>query len=232
MEKLPVTAMFHLPITRPLPKQGMMFLRQFNPYKKEIVMKKSFLALILSASLGFPALAALKMGDTAPDFSARASLAGKEFNFSLEHALKKGPVVVYFYPSAFTKGCDLEAHTFAQEKDKFDAAGATIIGVSADSIGRLDAFSADPNYCAGRFPVASDADGKIASSYGLTVSGSRPGIKDVRGVEIGHGFIERVTYVIGKDDKVIAVFSSKEDKLSPDQHVEKALAVVQQLASK
>jgi peroxiredoxin len=195
-------------------------------------MKKSFLALILSASFGFPAVAALKAGDTAPDFSARASLAGKEFNFSLEDALSKGPVVVYFYPSAFTQGCDLEAHTFAQEKDKFDSAGATIIGVSADSIGRLDAFSADPNYCAGRFPVASDADGKIASSYGLTVSGSKSGIKDVRGVEIGHGFIERVTFVIGKDHKIVATLSSKEDKLSPDQHVERALAIVQQLASK
>ncbi len=116
-------------------------------------MKKLFVGLILSALLGLHVLAALKVADKAPDFSARASLAGKEFNFSLEDALKKGPAVVYFYPSAYTKGCDLEAHTFAQEKDKFDAAGATILGVSADSIARLDAFSADPDYCAGKFPV-------------------------------------------------------------------------------
>ena len=106
----------------------------------------------------------------APTFSARASLAGKEFDFSLQDALKKGPVVVYSYPSAYTKGCDLEAHTFAQEKDKFDAAGATIIGVSGDSVARLDKFSADPEYCAGKFPVASDADRKIANSYNLTMS--------------------------------------------------------------
>ena len=86
-------------------------------------------------------------------------------------ALKKGPVVVYFYPSAYTKGCDLEAHTFAEQKDKFDAAGATIIGVSADSVARLDQFSADPDYCAGKFPVASDANGNIAKSYNLN---SRP----------------------------------------------------------
>src|SRR5271168_4428016 len=112
-------------------------------------------------------LAAIKVGDMAPNFSARASLAGKEFNFSLQEALKKGPVVVYFYPSAYTRGCDLEAHTFAQEKDKFDAAGATIIGVSADSIKRLNMFSADPEYCAGKFPVASDAGQKIAASYNL-----------------------------------------------------------------
>src|SRR6266404_293441 len=95
--------------------------------REAFVMKKLFLGLALSALISLPVLAALKVGDKAPDFSARASLAGKEFNFSLENALKKGPVVVYFYPSAYTKGCDLEAHTFAEKKDKFDAAGATII---------------------------------------------------------------------------------------------------------
>lgn len=195
-------------------------------------MKKLFLGLMLSLAVSFPVLAALKPGDAAPDFSASASLAGKEFNFSLQDALEKGPVVVYFYPSAYTGGCDLEAHTFAQEKDKFDAAGATIIGVSADSIARLDAFSADPSYCAGKFPVASDADGKIAASYDLQSSSSKPGMKDVRGEEIGHNFIERVTFVIGKDHKVVATLSSKNDKISPDQHVQKALAIVQQLGSK
>jgi len=195
-------------------------------------MKKFLLGLTLSALMGLPVSAALKVGETAPDFSARASLAGKEFNFSLRKALKKGPVVVYFYPSAFTKGCDLEAHTFAEDAEKFEAARATIIGVSADSIARLNAFSADPNYCAGKFPVASDADHKIAKSYNLTATSAKPGMKDVRGVEIDHDFIERVTFVIGKDHKVIATFSSKEDKLSPDQHVEKALAIVQKLASR
>jgi peroxiredoxin len=195
-------------------------------------MTKLFLSLTLSVVLGLPVLAALKVADKAPDFSARASLAGKEFNFSLQDALKKGPVVVYFYPSAYTRGCDLEAHTFAQEKDKFDAAGATIIGVSADSIERLDQFSADPDYCAGKFPVASDADRKIAASYDLSVAEAKPGQKDVRGTEIGHDFIERVTYVIGKDHKVIATLSSANDKISPDQHVAKALEIVQKLGSK
>jgi peroxiredoxin len=195
-------------------------------------MKDLFLGLALSVLVGLPVFAALKVADKAPDFSARASLAGKEFNFSLQDALKKGPVVVYFYPSAYTKGCDLEAHTFAQEKEKFDAAGATIIGVSADSIARLDVFSADPEYCAGKFPVASDVDHKIAASYNLTVNALKAGAKDVRGVELDHDFIERVTFVIGKDHKVIATLSSTEDKLSPDQHVEKALSIVQGLSSK
>lgn len=194
--------------------------------------KKLLLGLALSALAALPVLAALKAGDRAPNFSARASLAGKEFNFSLENALKKGPVVVYFYPSAYTKGCDLEAHTFAQEKEKFDAAGATIIGVSADSIARLNAFSADPNYCAGKFPVASDADRKIATSYNLTAAPVKPGMTDVRGVAIDHDFIERETFVIGKDHKIIATFSSKDDNLTPDAHVTKSLAIVQQLASK
>lgn len=195
-------------------------------------MNKLFLSFILSVLVGLPVWAALQAGEKAPDFSARASLAGKEFNFSLADALKKGPAVVYFYPSAYTKGCDLEAHTFAQEKDKFDAAGATIIGVSADSIARLDAFSADPDYCAGKFPVASDADHKIATSYNLTANSPRAGAKDVRGAEIDHDFIERVTFVIGKDHKVIATLSSAADKLSPDQHVVKALEIVQKLTAK
>src|SRR5215472_18002421 len=103
-------------------------------------MKTVALALTLSGLISLPLLAALKAADPAPDFSARASLAGKEFGFSLADALKKGPAVVYFYPSAYTKGCDLEAHTFAENKEKFDAAGTTIIGVSADSIERLNAF--------------------------------------------------------------------------------------------
>src|SRR5580700_341025 len=197
-----------------------------------VVMKKLLFGVGLSVLAALPVLAALKVGDKAPDFSARASLAGKEFTFSLPDALKKGPVVVYFYPSAYTKGCDLEAHTFAREKDKFDAAGATIIGVSADSIARLDVFSADPDYCAGKFPVASDPDRKIATSYNLTAATAKAGMKDVRGDEIGHDFIERVTYVIGKDHKIIATLSSTDDKLTPDQHVEKALEIVQKLNAK
>lgn len=195
-------------------------------------MKKVVLVFAISVLAALPVLAALKVGDMAPDFSARASLAGKEFNFSLEKALKKGPVVVYFYPSAYTKGCDLEAHTFAESKDKFDTAGATIIGVSADSIERLNQFSADPEYCAGKFPVASDPDRKIATSYNLTAAGPKTGMKDVRGADIDHDFIERVTFVIGKDHKIIATLSSADDKLSPDQHVQKALEIVQKLALK
>jgi peroxiredoxin len=193
--------------------------------KKHLVVgfAATFCALL---GAGVPALAALKPGDVAPDFTAPGSLGGKEFTFRLKDQLKKGPVVVYFYPSAYTGGCDLEAHTFAEQKEKFDAVGASIIGVSADDLGRLKQFSADPNFCAGKFPIASDADTKIAKSYDLNVTPPRVGAKDVNQVEISHAFIERVTFVIGKDGKVLATLSSKSDGLSPDQHVDKSLAIV------
>ncbi len=184
---------------------------------------------VVAAALALPAFAMLQAGATAPDFTATASQAGKNFTFSLKDALKKGPVVVYFYPAAYTGGCDLEAHTFATQKDKFDAAGATIIGVSADSIQRLNSFSSDPDFCAGKFSVASDPDGKIAAEYGLKLIPPQPGLKDVRGQTITHGFIPRTTFVIGKDGKIVSALSSDEDHIKPDQHVTKALAMVQQM---
>ena len=192
-------------------------------------MNRFFAGILMAAVVAVPAFAALKQSDKAPDFSAKASLAGKEFNFSLKDALKKGPVVVYFYPSAFTGGCNIEAHTFAENKEKFDAAGASIIGVSRDSITRLNAFSADPQYCAGKIAVASDADGKIATSYGLTKMDIKPGMKDSRGVEIDHEFTERTTFIVTPDGKISAVFSTADDKVSPADHVMKSLTAVQQL---
>ena len=168
----------------------------------------------------------LSKGTAAPMFTAEASQAGKDFKFSLKKALAKGPVVLYFFPAAYTGGCDLEAHTFAELKDKFTAAGTTIIGVSADSIQRLNSFSSDPNYCAGKFPVATDPKGKIAATYGLTLIPPQPGVKDVRGKKVTHGFIPRTTFVINKKDIIVATFSSKKDHISPDEHVKKALAIV------
>lgn len=188
--------------------------------------------VLLTGIMAVPLVAALKSGDKAPDFSAKASLGGKEFTFSLKDALKKGPVVVYFYPSAFTGGCNIEAHTFAENKAKFDAAGATIVGVSRDSIDRLNAFSADPDFCAGKIAVASDADGSIAKSFDLTSTPGKPGMKDTRGADIDHDFTERTTFIVTPDNKIAATFSSREDKITPAQHVEKSLATVQQLTGK
>jgi len=196
------------------------------PSSRRITVRHLLTAVLLSGAIAFPAYAALKKGDSAPDFSAPASLSGKEFAFSLKDALKKGPVVVYFYPSAYTGGCNIEAHTFAVNKDKFEAAGATIIGVSHDSIARLNDFSADPDYCAGKFPVASDPDGKIAKSYNLNVMEGKAGIKDTRGQDIDHAFTERTTFVIAPNGKIVSTLSSADDKISPADHVTKSLAVV------
>ena len=189
-------------------------------------MNRSVIALLLAGAVVAPAFAVLKAGDAAPDFSAQASLAGKAFEFSLAQARAKGPVVVYFYPSAYTGGCNLQAHTFAVNKDKFDAAGATIIGVSQDGIARLNEFSADPEYCAGKFPVASDPDGKIARSYELKISEAVADAKDTRGAKIDHAFTARTTFVIGADGKIVARFSSAEDKITAADHVTRALEAV------
>jgi len=190
-------------------------------------MTRVLLSVVLSSVIALPAMAALKEGDKAPDFKTQASLAGKSFTFSLRDALKKGPVVVYFYPSAYTGGCNIQAHTFAVNSDKFAAAGATIIGVSLDSIKRLNDFSADPQYCAGKFPTASDADGAISKSYDLKVAEGKPGIKDTRGVEIDHGFAERTTFIVTSDGKIAATIGG----MAPADNVTKALEEVQHLAA-
>jgi thioredoxin-dependent peroxiredoxin len=189
-------------------------------------MNRVVTAALICTVISLPAMAALTTGAKAPDFTAQASLAGKEFTFALEDARKKGPVVVYFYPAAYTGGCNVQAHTFAKNMDKFSAAGATVIGVSLDRIATLNEFSADPEYCAGKLAVASDADGSIAKSYELSVKEARPGMKDTRGAEIDHGFAERTTFIVTPDGKIAASVGG----VTPTENVEKALEVVQQLA--
>lgn len=193
-------------------------------------MEKSIckLSLMLTiAATTTAAVAALKEGDVAPDIKAQASLAGKSMTYSLKDALKKGPVVVYFYPSAFTGGCNVQAHSFAVSHEKFQEAGATVVGVSLDSISRLNDFSADPDYCAGKFPVASDVDGKIAKSFDLAVTDTPAGRKDTRGNEIDHGRTERSTFIVTANGKVYAVIGG----LTPEQNVAKALEAVQKLSA-
>jgi peroxiredoxin len=189
-------------------------------------MKKLLFASLASAAIALPLAAALETGATAPQFKAQASLAGKEFSYSLADELKKGPVVVYFYPSAYTQGCNIQAHSFAENMDAFNAAKATVVGVSLDSIERLNDFSADPAYCAGKLAVASDMDGSIAQSYGLQVREGRAGMKDTRGVDIDHGFAERTTFIVTQDGKVSATVGG----VSPEENVQQALKAVQGLA--
>ncbi len=192
-------------------------------------MKRFLIGALMSGAVMMPAYAALTNGESAPDFTAQASLAGKEFTFSLDAALKKGPVVVYFYPAAYTRGCNIEAKTFADNADKFAAAGATIIGVSQDNIKKLNDYSADPEYCAGKFPVAADAGGKITASYKLNTMTLDRKVTDTRGADVTHALTERTTYVITPDRKVIATLSSNDDKVAPHEHAEKSLSIVQGL---
>jgi len=195
---------------------------------ERIFLKYFFLRYLLFGMMAVPAFAALQEGNPAPDFQAQASLAGKAFNYSLRDALKKGSVVVYFYPSAYTGGCNIQAHSFAVNYERFVAAGATIVGVSLDSIDRLNDFSGDPNYCAGKFPVASDANGAISKAYEIAVREAAPGKTDSRGVEINHGFAERTTFIVTPDGKIAATLGG----LKPEENVEKALETVQQLAGR
>jgi len=172
-------------------------------------------AVALAAVAAVPARAALDQGVTAPEFKATAYLGGDKYDFDLDAALKKGPVVVYFFPAAFTQGCQIEAHLFAESADEFKKAGATIIGVTAGNVDRVGEFSKDTRYCSGKFPIAADADGSIAKLYASSLV-FKP------------GWSGRDSYVIGKDHKVALSYSN----LNPNDHVTQTLAAVKKLTGK
>ena len=168
-------------------------------------MKMLFAASLLGATLTTPCFAALNVGDPAPNFTTQATLGGKQFTFSLAESLKKGPVVLYFYPAAFTKGCTIEAHDFAAAMDQYHALGATVIGVSNDKIETLDKFSVSE--CGSKFPVAADTDQSIMKSYDA---------------KLALGYANRTSYVISPVGKIIYSYTD----LAPDKHVENTLAAV------
>ena len=177
-------------------------------------MKRLFaIAILASSAIAPPAFAALKAGDKAPVFKARASLGGKEFTFSLADALKKGPVVLYFYPAAFTSGCTAEAHEFAEAMGKFEALGASVIGVSHDDIKTLDKFSTSE--CRSKFPVAADADQHIMEAYDAVMMGILP-------------YASRTSYVISPDGRIIYEYTA----LDPTDHVGNTLAAVRNWKAK
>jgi peroxiredoxin Q/BCP len=175
-------------------------------------MRRSFVSALATALIAVPAFAALPDGTKAPDFSTEASLAGKTFHFSLAKALQKGPVVLYFYPAAFTPGCTVEAHEFAEATDKFAALGATVIGVSHDPIDKLNKFSVSE--CRNKFAVAADPDQHIMQEYDAVLK-MKPSLAD------------RTSYVISPDGKIIYSYSA----LNPDQHVANTLAAVKKWAA-
>ena len=165
------------------------------------------LALALAAT---PAFATLEQGAQAPAFTAPATLGPKVFTFSLADALKKGPVVVYFYPAAFTSGCTEEAHEFADAMPQFAALGATVIGVSQDGIDKLQKFATSE--CRSKFPVASDKDGSISKSYDAVLLGFL-------------GYSSRTSYVIAPDGHVAYAYKA----MDPSGHVANTLAAVKKL---
>jgi thioredoxin-dependent peroxiredoxin len=150
--------------------------------------------------------AALKVGDPAPDFRTQATLGGRPFDFALAEALKSGPVVLYFYPAAFTKGCTIEAHDFAEATDRFKALGATVIGVSHDPIDTLNKFSISE--CRSKFAVASDADQRISKAYDATL--------------LFTSYSNRTSYVIVPPGRIAYSYTA----LDPDKHVDNTLAAV------
>jgi len=167
----------------------------------------SLLAGIALASLCASASAALKPGDAAPDFTTQAAVGGKESQFALADALKKGPVVLYFFPKAFTSGCTLEAHLFADATPKFAALGATVVGISHDDIATQIKFSKEE--CRDTFAVGADPESRIIKAYDAKLA-----MLPMSG---------RISYVIAPDGKILYEYSS----MDPQDHVANTLKAVQ-----
>jgi len=178
-------------------------------------MKNTAVALLSAAMLALAAgssQAALQVGAKAPDFTVAAALGGKPFTFALTDALTRGPVVLYFFPKAFTTGCTIEAHAFAEATARFNALGATVIGVSNDDADTIRRFSLEA--CRSQFAVAADADSKVIKAYDAKMT-LMPGMAD------------RISYVIDRSGRIVYTYSS----LSPEGHVANTLKVVEGLAA-
>lgn len=166
-------------------------------------------AMLLAIGLTAPANAQLAEGTKAPTFTTQAAIAGKEMGFSLRNALRQGPVVLYFYPKAFTQGCTLEANAFAEAMPQFRAAGASVIGLSNDDIGTLKRFSREE--CRDAFPVGV-ASRKLIADYFVALPNSE--------------LASRTSYVIAPDGRIAMVYSNSDYR----DHVKRTLAAVRSLS--
>ena len=173
----------------------------------ECLMSRFVVAVLLSLSLSMPAHAALDIGEAAPDFTVTAAKGGTVFNYSLAQALKKGPVVLYFFPAAYSEGCSVEAHYFAEAIPQFEALGATVVGVSTDDIDTLSKFSIQA--CQSKFPVASDANMSVTKAFDAALK-TRP------------EYANRISYVIAPNGAIVFHYMS----LNPNKHVEKMLGAL------
>jgi peroxiredoxin Q/BCP len=169
--------------------------------------------VLVAAAIAIPALAALPDGTKAPDFTLQATLGGNVFTFDLADALKKGPVVLYFYPAAFTKGCTIEAHDFADAIDQYKALNATVIGVSHDQLDTLQKFSVSE--CRSKFAVAADTDQAVEKAYDAILA-------------VKPQYANRTSYVIAQNGTIVYSYTS----LDPSEHVANTLAALKTLESK
>lgn len=172
------------------------------------------IALSLALSLvpavaPMPAYAALAEGAMAPDFTLNAALGGKPFNLSLKKALKKGPVVLYFFPAAFTSGCTIEAHLFAEATDDFRKLGADVVGVTAGNVERVAEFS--KSECRDKFAVAADPGAKIAARYDTAMQGPNQKIMS-----------NRTSFVIAPNGTILLSYTDR----NPQAHIDKTMAAV------
>ena len=170
-------------------------------------MRRLIVLFMMLGAWAWPVHAALDIGDNAPNFSISAALGGKVFQYSLADALAKGPVVLYFFPAAFSEGCSIEAHQFAEAMPSFEALGASVIGVSGDELDVITKFSVQA--CQGKFPVAADEKKSVIKAFDAAMQ-TRP------------DFANRVSYVIAPNGKVVYSYLS----LNPHKHVERTLAAV------
>jgi len=170
---------------------------------------RKLLAGLIAVTIALPAQAALTVGTKAPDFTTTGAVGGKEFKLHLAQQLHKGPVVLYFFPKAFTSGCTAEAHAFSESIGDFKKAGAQVIGMSADGIATLKDFSVKE--CRSAFPVAT-ATPATQKAYDVAWA-AHPGITT------------RTSYVIDRGGKIVMVH----DDLDFSQHVAKTLEAVKSL---
>jgi peroxiredoxin Q/BCP len=187
---------------------------------KRLVATAAGVAVLTAVALASPAFADLKPGTKAPDFTAQAYLAGEPFTFKLSDALKKGPVVVYFFPSAHTKGCNLEAHLYSEAIPDFKAHKATVIGVTAGKINELADFSKETEHCGGKFAVAADPGAKIANQYDAPLK--------MAGMKTPMELSARTSYVIAQNGNVVFAY----DNLDASDHVNQTLTAVKALNAK
>jgi peroxiredoxin Q/BCP len=192
--------------------RGRLFPRSFP-----MARRNRFLAAVLTLAAAFaaPAGAELEVGAKAPAFTAPAYLAGEPFTFKLADALKRGPVVVYFFPAVHTPGCNIEAKLFSDAIGDFQAAGASVVGISAGKLDEMAAFSKETEHCGGKFPVAADAGAKIAAKYDALLA-AKPELSS------------RTSYVIAPDGTIVLAYS----EMKPHGHVKETLAAVRSMKKK